>query len=116
MNKNDWILIIALGLLILFSFTFLKHNDSIKYAYVYYENDLILKIDLNIDETYIVEGYNGPVKIRVENRKIKVEEENSPYNLCSKQGFISSTYESIVCLPNKITIQIQGSDLDTIAR
>ena len=48
-----------------------------------------------------------------------MDEEESPLHLCSKQGFIEESYESIVCLPNKIVIKISSKkkkDLDTILR
>ena len=88
---------------------------------VYYDNNLVLTIDLNESEEkiYIVDGFNGEVKIIAGNGKIKVDEEESPLHLCSKQGFIEESYESIVCLPNKVVIKISSKkkkDLDTILR
>ena len=63
------------------------------------------------------EGYNGKVKIVVNNNKIKVSEEKSPKHLCSKQGYISKTYEQIICLPNKIVIEIKDNDtVDTVVK
>ena len=52
----------------------------------------------------------------VKNKKIKVLKEDSPLHLCSKQGYISKSYESIICLPNKIVIKLENnSDIDVIA-
>lgn len=123
MNKSDIkliIIIILIAIIVLFMIAILN-NDSSKKALVYYDNDLVLTIDLsdNEQEEYVVDGYNGPVKIIVSDGKIKVEEEDSPLHLCSKQGFIEQTYETIVCLPNKIIIKIVSSEdaeLDTILR
>ncbi len=119
MNKSDLklILIIFSITIILILIMFITKENGSKKAVVYYENDIILNIDLNnnIEENYIVKGYNGDVKIVVKNGKIKVDEENSPRHLCSKQGFISESYETIVCLPNKIIIKIESNDdYDTI--
>lgn len=111
MNKNDlkllfYLTIIVLSLLLLTKLNSKKGNI----AKVYYENREILKIDLKINKEYIVSGYNGEVKIVVNDNKIKVASENSPLNLCSKQGYIESSNEVIVCLPNKIVIKIENSD------
>ena len=111
MNKNDLklITIVLIIIVILFLIYFLTNEKSNK-ALVYHGNNLILTIDLSIDKEYIVKGDNGDVVIKVSDNKIKVEEENSPYHLCSKQGYISNTNESIICLPNRIIIELPKDD------
>ncbi|MDD4644245.1 MAG: NusG domain II-containing protein, partial [Bacilli bacterium] len=95
-------------------------NNGSKEAHVYYDNDLILKIDLDINEVkeYKVEGLNGDVILEAKKGKVRVKEEISPLNLCSNQGFIQSSYEVIVCLPNKIIVKIVEKDknIDVIVR
>ena len=116
MNKNDIkLIIIVLGItIILFSLSLFQKKSSIAMkANVYHENDLILEIDLSINKTYEVAGDNGKVVIEVLNNQIRVVEENSPYHLCSKQGFISNSGQSIICLPNKIIIELPNTELDT---
>lgn len=123
MNKSDIkliIIILLIAITVLFVIAIIDKNNS-KEALVYYDNNLVLTIDLNESEEkiYIVDGFNGEVKIIAGNGKIKVDEEESPLHLCSKQGFIEESYESIVCLPNKIVIKISSKkkkDLDTILR
>lgn len=123
MNKSDIkliIIIILIAIIVLFMIAILNDNSN-KKALVYYDNNLVLTIDLNEKEKkeYLVDGYNGIVKIISFDGKIKVDEEDSPLHLCSKQGFIEHSYETIVCLPNKIVIKIVSSkdtDLDTILR
>lgn len=115
MNKSDLKLILVL-LIIFIPITILIISNSSKgsSAEVYHNNKLIKAIDLNINKEYIVNGDNGNVKIIVKDNKIKVDSENSPNHLCSKQGYISSSFETIVCLPNKIVIKIiDDNKLDT---
>lgn len=112
MNKKDLILIFII-VLIASVFIIFNSKKQANIAYVYHDNDLILTIDLSKDNTYTVNGDNGEVVIEVSNKKIRVNEENSPYHLCSKQGYISKQGESIICLPNKIIIQLPNKDIDT---
>lgn len=119
MNKNDWILIIIIllivcTLLIFFKFT----NQDSNQALVYNDNKLILTIDLTKDKQYQVTGYNGKVNIEVNDKKIRVSSETSNYHLCSKQGYISKSWETIVCLPNKIVIRVTSvnNNYDVILR
>lgn len=117
-NKNDIVLIIILVTISILSIMFLniKKEDNLK-ANVYYNNELILTIDLRKDNIYKVDGYNGKVTIKVKNKKIKVINENSPLHLCSKIGYISKSHETIICLPNKIVIEIDGKkNIDTIIK
>lgn len=120
MNKDDLKLVFILLIIVFISLIGFKLIDKKenKKAIVYYENKEVLTIDLNENKEYTVDGFNGKVNIVVKDGKIKVEEEESPLHLCSKQGYISSTYETIVCLPNKITIKIDSSEdsLDTIVK
>ena len=107
MNKNDFkliLFILVIFMIVIISLNITKKKGNL--AYVYYMDDVILKIDLSDDNEYIVNGENGLVKIEVKDKKIRVVEENSPLHLCSKQGYISNSYESIICLPNRIVIKI----------
>ena len=120
MNKDDLKLVSILLIIVsifLIGFKLIEKKEN-KKAIVYYENKEVLIIDLNENEDYVVDGFNGEVNIVVKDGKIKVDEEKSPLHLCSKQGYISSTYETIVCLPNKITIKIEANDnsLDTVVK
>jgi len=50
-------------------------------------------------------------QVELKNSKVRILEMSRdlcPNGICSKTGWIDKTYQSIVCLPNKITITIQG--------
>ena len=117
-NKSDIKLIICLVVIIGISFIIISsHKDNNKkIAIVKHNNDVVLTIDLSINSEYLVKGDQGDVKIVVNDNRIKVEEENSPLHLCSKQGYISESYETIICLPNRISIEIENNDVDSVVR
>lgn len=120
MNKQDIILASALVVLVSIIYLILNitNNNETNNAYVYYDDELVLTIDLTDEiKEYVVEGYNGPVTITAGEGKIKVEDEESPLHLCSKQGYISKSYESIICLPNKIVITLGNEEeLDAVVK
>ena len=121
MNKSDIkliIIILVLSSLFLIKF-YLNKVDTNKVAKVYYKNEIVLEIDMQKEEIkkHTIKGTNGDVVILYENGKIKVQEEISRRNLCSKQGFIKESYESIICLPNEVVIKIEAKDsLDTVIK
>jgi len=119
MNKSDkkLILMIIFIVTILLTLIHLIPTKEATKALVYYDNHLIKTINLTKDHTYAVEGLNGTIDIEVKNKKIRVTSETSPKHLCSKQGWISKSNQSIICLPNKIVIKITGEqNLDTIVK
>jgi hypothetical protein len=89
-------------------------TSSQKVAVVTYKSKEVLRIDMSKDGTYVVDGTLGDVIIEVKANKIRVQEETSPYNICSIQGWVEYAKIPIVCLPNHIMIMIeaQGDDHD----
>lgn len=121
MNKSDIRLIIIILAISIISLgvLFIFKNDNPKVALVYYEDELVLRIDLSLDgaHEYRVDGYNGQMVIKTDNGRIKVEEEDSPLHICSRQGWIEESYEVIVCLPNKVVIKIEDeTEIDTVVK
>ena len=118
MNKKDVYLtatILAISFLGLLCVDIFKHGGS--EVVVYYKNNIILNVPISQDEIYKVNGTLGDVTIEVNNNKVRVNEETSPRHLCSNQGWISKTYETIICLPNEIIIKIEGSNsLDGVVK
>lgn len=109
MNKSDIKLIIFLIVIIISVFIFInitKEEGTV--AEVYYEDELVLNIDLNIDGEYVVEGLLGDVVLEVKDKMVRVKKENSPKNICSKEGFIGDSSKTLICLPNKIIVKIVG--------
>ena len=73
---NIFIIFCIIFIISFLLFLFLK-LDSSNYAYVYYDNKEVLKIDLSKDDNYKVDGDNGEVLIEVKNNKLRVSKENS---------------------------------------
>lgn len=95
-----------------------QNQGKPKTAVVSYKNEVVLRADMSIDKTYVVQGSLGDVDIEVKDQKVRVEKENSPYHLCSIQGWVSDANTPIVCLPNNIVVVIETKDsqddLDTV--
>jgi len=67
---------------------------------------------LNTDAIYDFEGPLGTTKVEVKNGKVRIIDSPCPNKTCINQGF----NDTLVCLPNKIIIKVQGQgDFDAIA-
>lgn len=109
--RNDIILIGSILSLAIISFIILfscSSSDNIK-ALVYYDNEIILEIDLNVDDEYTVEGKVSKIVILVENKKLSVIESKCSDRICINQGSISRVNQTITCLPNEVYIRLVGN-------
>lgn len=68
----------------------------------------VLRVPLQEDGVYAVDGKLGEVEIEVKDGKVRVEKEYSPYHYCSIQGYVSDPATPIICLPNEVVVQIEG--------
>lgn len=108
MTKADKILIIVLMICsVLLFISILEKAPQSNTAVVSVSNKEVLRIDLNVDKNYEVEGTNGKVYIEVKDGQVRVTQENSLHHVCSKQGFVSDPNVPIVCLPNETVITIE---------
>lgn len=115
MNKADKIFIamVFIGSLLFYVPLFVEdwiNKDKPKEVVVNYKSEEILREDMRKDGTYVVKGTLGDVEIEVKDEAVRVEKENSPYHLCSIQGWVEDTGRPIICLPNEIVVQIEAGE------
>ena len=76
------------------------------------DGEVLDEIDLTqVQEPYsfTVTGSDGLTNtVLVEPGRIRVEKADCPDQICVHQGYISDGSQPIVCLPNRLIIQIQG--------
>lgn len=116
MTKGDKILIISIVVFSLIFLGFIKNSGTgynKKYISVQVNGEEYKKIIFDksiIGKTIPVETEFGYNLIEVGDERVRVIEASCPDELDVKQGWISHSGEVIVCLPNKLVIEIKGSD------
>lgn len=101
--------IILAGLVIL-----LNPNTENSEVVIRIENKLVKKIpleNLEISKQYEFEFNNNIGYIEMKNGKVRMlvmDRTICPEAICSNTGWIDKSYQSIVCLPNKIIVTIEG--------
>ncbi|MCR0610040.1 NusG domain II-containing protein [[Clostridium] innocuum] len=118
MNKADklFIMIVAICACLLYvPLVWSAYRDAgrDKEVVVSYKDREILRKSLALNDVYTVKGTLGDVQVEVKDKRVRVEKENSPYHLCSFQGWVEDANRPIVCLPNNIVVQIEASDTDS---
>ena len=102
LKKADILVFVLIIVLCILSF-FLLFGGSGKTVVVKKENEVVARLPLNKDTVYILEGN----KVVIKDGKVYMESASCPDKLCVKHAAINSSSESIVCLPNRVIIEVK---------
>ena len=79
-------------------------------AKVYHDGELIASVDLDgVKESFCFAAGEGNT-VQAERGRIRMLSADCPDGLCVGMGWSSSPAKPIVCLPNRVTIIIEGGD------
>lgn len=70
--------------------------------------DVRHELSLDRDGTFRFDGIDA--EFEVKDGKIRLTNASCPDKICEKTGYIGSSAQSIICVPNKITVSVAGSD------
>lgn len=115
MKRNDWIiiLIIAVAAGCVYLFTRLSSQTAeseVMQANIYFDGDLYESVFLDDTQDIVIDTEYGHNVVRVENGMVVMSEADCPDGLCLQSGGIDSVYQNIVCLPNKVHVEIIGGE------
>ena len=103
--------VIFIGLGILAGFAFYGRGKTSVTAVVYQDGEVIREVDLTEDQNFEIGGsYHNTVTVK--DGKICVTHTDCPGGDCAHSGWKSRAGESIVCLPNRMEIRLQGKGKD----
>ncbi len=76
----------------------------------------LYRLDLSEDAVVTVESENGTNVVVVENGTVRVSQADCPDQICVHQGAIDDDSVPIVCLPNRLVIEVTTrSQVDAVA-
>ena len=114
-NKRDWLLCAAVALcaLLLGGWLWFSAPADGGVAVVTRDGAVLARLPLDRDGSYTVEGAYQNV-IRVADGAVYIESATCPGEDCVHQGAVSRPGGSLICLPNRVTVTIEGGDADVI--
>ena len=118
LEKRDIFLIVLILAIIAGTFTaFLLSRDTTNAKVVIrVDGEVVGTYDLSVDNTIEING--GSNLLEIKDGKANMIEADCPDLLCVHQRQIKENGESIICLPNKVVVEIQSADdsgVDVIA-
>lgn len=118
MKQNRvWLLIIgAIVLLSLAALFLIQHfKETGDRVEIYQDSVLIYSLPLNKDKTIRIPSKNGGYNIvTISNGQVRVSEASCPDQVCVRHGPTCVTKDPIVCLPNKLVVQVITADGDQL--
>jgi hypothetical protein len=116
----DKILIAGLVILTLLSFPVIKHfHREGRWVVIEADGGVVGNFSLDEDGLIPVDGKLGTTRVEIADRGVRVLDSPCPYKLCVKSGPISRSGETLICLPNRVVIRIEGGDgpsVDAVSR
>ena len=97
---------------------FVVKKDGITAA-VKVDGNIVYMLPLDKNASVTVEGYQGGSNtVVIENGTVYMKGADCPDKLCEKTGKISKNGETIVCLPHRVVVEIQGGEgnVDSLVR
>lgn len=115
MKKNDFILIFtAMAAAVLWLFLFSDQGGGAETVKISQGGKVFCVKPLSENCEVNINGTNTAV---IENGDVYMKSASCPDKLCVHQGRISDSSKKIVCLPNKVIIEvIKKSEIDTVVR
>ena len=77
---------------------------------IYVDQKEIGRYDLDTDTTKEIQAAKGTNTLVIENSMAYVTDADCPDQLCVHQKAASKNHESIICLPNKVVVEVDGSE------
>ena len=106
--------VIAILVSILFWTTIGKKEGGM--VSIYKEGALIKEVSLGSDAEFVVEGVYKNV-VTIKDGKAAITESDCPGTDCVHSGWIHEAGRSIVCLPNRVELRIEGTlEVDFVVR
>ena len=112
LKKKDFILVLIVGCaaLAVWGFLFFTKDSDTGTVVVKVDGDVEGVYDLNKDQEIIVNG--GTNILKINNGEADMIEADCPDQICVKQRPISADHENIICLPNKVVVEVE-SDVES---
>jgi len=121
MTPADIILILIITGLSIYQITGgMFDSGHIKTASVYHDGKPIREIPLSSGQHIDLDLTTGNMTLETGDGKIRVIDSSCPRKLCVKQGWVKTNLIPIVCVPNKVILEINSGEddeeIDAISR
>ncbi|HID8370464.1 TPA: NusG domain II-containing protein [Clostridioides difficile] len=112
MKKKDILLILGILVVITACYGIInvinsKNAGNIK---IYVDNKLYKTVSINAKEEFKIESRGGYNIVKIHDKGVEIVDASCPDKVCVHTGFINKPSQSIVCIPNRVSIKINTNE------
>lgn len=113
MKRNDLLLALTVILVaaVIFAFQFFSGNAGNGKVKITVNGENYGIYDLSTDQTVNVNETNYLI---IKNGKVRMEQADCPDQICVHHKAISRNGESIICLPNRVVVSVENSEVSSL--
>lgn len=116
MKRNDLILVgivLLVSLVLLIGVHFIQKQQG---------DRVIIKLDgkvygqypLTEDKTITIQTSHGMNQVEIKQNKVSIRQADCPDQVCVRHRPIDSPYQSIICLPHKLVVEVKKTETEEI--
>ncbi len=89
-----------------------------KTVVIYKDDDVIWTLPMQKDRIIQLEPFGVSMVVEIRDQKVRVLSSSCQQQICVRKGWTGQVHNPIICIPNKITIDVTGADpgYDAITR
>lgn len=113
MHRKEKIFILTALLLavIVASFFYLcSRDEKPSIVIIQFDGKEYQRASLQHDQTILIQNENNYNEIMIQNKQVSMKQASCPDQVCVHQGIIDHAPNMIICLPNRVSIEIQSID------
>ncbi len=108
LRGGDWWLIACIIALSVVFIPLLHSAARGRIAIIRIGDAVVETLVLENDQKLVVAGRLGETEIEVKDGQVRVVRSPGPQKLCVRRGWISKSGQMLICLPNRVTVEIPG--------
>lgn len=111
MKRGDWVVLIIATLLIGASYAhFWTTDTTANAAVILTDSGSPERLTLDHDATRRIPGPLGDTRVEIRDGRARIAESPCNDKFCVHYGWLDHTGETIACLPNRVVLQLTGSE------
>ena len=109
-KPGDWITLLLGSLLTLWLTATLWQGGAADKAVIRSGGKIFREVPLSLDQIIEVPGPLGLSRIAIRNRQVRIAADPGPRQYCVRQGWLKQAGEVSICLPNRVSVELNGGN------